>query len=64
MRVWGITDTKFDIVVNHLAATLKKSKIPEREHDEVTAKIGNLRSYIVEWKKLKIDRVIRIVACL
>ncbi len=46
----GITDKEFDIVVNHLAATLKEFKVPEREHDEVMAKIGNLRSYIVERK--------------
>lgn len=45
-----ITDKEFDIVVNHLAATLKEFKVPEREHDEVMAKIGNLRSYIVERK--------------
>ncbi len=44
------TDIEFDIVVNHLTATLKEFKVPAREHDEVMAKIGNLRSYIVERK--------------
>jgi hemoglobin len=46
----GITDKEFDIVVNHLGATLKDFKIPEREHHEVMAKVGTLRSYIVEQK--------------
>jgi len=44
----GITDKEFDIVVNHLAATLKDFKIPQREFEEVMAKVGNLRSYVVE----------------
>lgn len=46
----GITDKEFDVVVNHLAVTLKEIKVPEREHDEVMTKIANLRSYIVERK--------------
>ena len=44
----GITNQEFDIVVNHLAATLKDFKVPDREYEEVMAKVGNLRSYIVE----------------
>lgn len=46
----GITEKEFDIVANHSAATLKEFKVPEREYDEVMAKIGNLRSYSIERK--------------
>lgn len=46
----NITNQEFDIVVNYLATTLKKFKVPQREHDEVMTKIGNLQSYIVEEK--------------
>ncbi|WNM60928.1 hypothetical protein [Candidatus Nitrospira neomarina] len=45
-----ITNTEFDILVNHSAATLKEFKVPEREHNVVMVKIGNLRSYFVERK--------------
>lgn len=46
----GITNQEFDIVVNHLAVTLKNFKVPQREHDEVMTKVVNLRSYVVERK--------------
>ena len=47
----GISDKEFDIVVNHLAATLKKFKVPRREQKEVMTKIGKLQAYIVERKE-------------
>ena len=49
----GITDKEFDIVVNHLGDTLKEFKVPQREQEEVMAKVRNLRSYIVEAKNKK-----------
>ena len=44
----GITDQEFNIVVNHLADTLKEYKVPQKEHNELMNKIRNLQSYIVE----------------
>ncbi len=44
-RDLGITDKEFDIVANHLAATLKEFNVPKREYEEVMAKIGKLQPY-------------------
>ncbi|WP_447969622.1 group I truncated hemoglobin [Nitrospira sp. M1] len=44
----GITDKEFDIVVKHIASTLKEFKVPQKEFDEVMAKVGGLRPYVVD----------------
>jgi hemoglobin len=44
----GITDKEFDIVAGHLGTTLKEFKVPQKEYDELMAKVGGLRSYVVE----------------
>ncbi|GJL63338.1 MAG: hypothetical protein NPIRA04_19920 [Nitrospirales bacterium] len=44
----GITDKEFDIVANHIAATLKEFKVPQKEFDEVMTKVGGLRPYVVD----------------
>ncbi len=48
----NITDSEFDIVVNHLGDTLKEFKVPEKEYAEVMKKFGGLRPYVVE-KRIK-----------
>ena len=44
----GIKASEFDIVVNHLADTLSKFKVPEKEQQELLTIIGTLRPDIVE----------------
>ena len=46
----GITEKEFNIVVNHLASTLKEFKVPKPEHEELMAKVRKLKPYIVETK--------------
>jgi len=46
----GITEKEFNIVVNHLASTLKDFKVPKPEHEELMAKVRKLKPYIVEAK--------------
>ena len=43
-----IPNAEFDIVAGHLAATLRKFKVPRREREELLAIIGSLRKDIVE----------------
>ncbi len=43
-----ISNAEFDIVAGHLAATLRKFKVPRREREELLAIIGSLRKDIVE----------------
>jgi hemoglobin len=43
-----ITDRDWDISVKHLAATLEKFKVPEREKKEVLAAVSGLKKDIVE----------------
>jgi len=44
----GIKASEFDIVVNHLADTLNKFQVPEKEQQELLTIIGTLRPDIVE----------------
>jgi len=44
----GITEKDFQVVVDHLVATLNKFKVPEREQKELLAIIGSLKKDIVE----------------
>ncbi|GJL55920.1 MAG: hypothetical protein NPIRA02_30520 [Nitrospirales bacterium] len=44
----GITDQEFDIVAMHIASTLKEFKVLEKEFEEVMAKVGSLRPYVVD----------------
>ncbi len=44
----GIKASEFDIVVNHLADTLNKFEVPEKEQQELLTIIGTLRPDIVE----------------
>ena len=44
----GITDQEFNIVLYHLADTLKEFKVPQKEQNELMNKIRNLQPYIVE----------------
>ena len=46
----GITDKEFDIVMNHLAETLKEFKVPQQEQEELMTKVSGLRPYVVEMK--------------
>ncbi len=43
-----ISQAEFDIVAGHLAATLKKFKVPKQESQELLGIIGSLRKDIVE----------------
>ena len=43
-----ISETEFNIVAGHLAATLKKFKVPKQESKELLAIIGSLKKDIVE----------------
>ena len=43
-----ISNAEFDILAGHLAATLKKFKVPRRERQELLGIIGSLRKDIVE----------------
>jgi len=43
-----ISPKEFDIVAGHLAATLKKFKVPKQESKELLAIIGSLKKDIVE----------------
>ena len=44
----GISDEDYAAFKHHLAATLEKFEVPEREHDEVMAFIDSLAGDIVE----------------
>ena len=44
----GITESDFNVVVNHLVDTLKKFKVPTRESQELLAIIRSLKPEIVE----------------
>jgi len=44
----GITESDFNVVVNHLVDTLDKFKVPAKEKDELLAIIGTLKPDIVE----------------
>ena len=43
-----ISQVEFDIVAGHLAATLKKFKVPKRERNELLGIVGSLQKDIVE----------------
>jgi hemoglobin len=43
-----ISQAEFDITAGHLAATLKKFKVPKQERGELLEIIGSLRKDIVE----------------
>ena len=43
-----ISNAEFDILAGHLAATLRKFKVPKQEREELLAIIGSLRKDIVE----------------
>jgi len=43
-----ISQAEFDIVAGHLAATLKKFKVPKQESEELLGIIGSLKKDIVE----------------
>ena len=43
-----ISQAEFDLTAGHLAATLKKFKVPKQERDELLGIIGSLRNDIVE----------------
>jgi hemoglobin len=43
-----ISQAEFDLTAGHLAATLKKFKVPKQESKELMAIIGSLRKDIVE----------------
>ncbi len=44
----GITETEFNIVVNHLVDTLDKFNVPAKEKEELLAIIGTLKPDIVD----------------
>ncbi len=44
----GITESDFNVVVNHLVDTLDKFKVPAKEKQELLAIIGTLKPDIVE----------------
>ena len=44
----GITESDFNVVVNHLVDTLDKFKVPAKEKKELLAIIGTLKPDIVE----------------
>lgn len=44
----GITESDWNLSVNHLIATLDKFKVPEKEKGEVLAAVGPLKAQIVE----------------
>lgn len=44
----GITEKDFQVVVDHLVATLNKFKVPDKEQKELLAIIGTLKKDIVE----------------
>ena len=44
----GITESDFDVVANHLADTLNKFKVPEKEQKELFAIIDTLKPDIVD----------------
>jgi hemoglobin len=46
-----ITDAEFDVLMEHLKATLKKHGIAGRESDELTAMVAQTRKQIVEEPK-------------
>jgi hemoglobin len=46
-----ITDAEFDVLMDHLRATLKKHKIAERDADELAAIVEKTRKQIVEVPK-------------
>jgi hemoglobin len=46
-----ITDAEFDVLMEHLRATLKKHKVGEREADELAAMVEKTRKQIVEEPK-------------
>ena len=43
-----IANAEFDILAGHLAATLKKFKVPKQEREELLAIVGSTRKDIVE----------------
>ena len=45
-----ITESDWDVMVNHLVATLDKFKVPQKEKDDVLAAVGPLKADIVEKK--------------
>jgi hemoglobin len=47
-RGLSITETEFYIVVDHILVSLKKYGVPEKERDELLAKIRSLKPKIVE----------------
>ncbi len=44
----GITESDFDVVANHLADTLNKFNVPEKEQQELFAIIATLKDDIVD----------------
>lgn len=44
----GITESDFNVVVNHLVDTLRSFEVPEKEKQELLAIIGTLKPAIVE----------------
>ncbi len=44
----GITESDFNVVVNHLIDTLDKFKVPAKEKQELLAIVGSLKPDIVE----------------
>ena len=46
----GITESDFNVVVNHLVDTLQKFKVPAKEKGELLSIIGSLKPQIVEQK--------------
>jgi len=48
----GITEEEWNLSVDHLAATLEKFKVPQKEKNEVLGAIANLKKDIVEQKEM------------
>lgn len=48
----GITESDWNITVNHLIATLDKFKVPEKEKNEVLGAISSFKKDIVEAKPM------------
>jgi hemoglobin len=48
----GITESDWNITVNHLIATLDKFKVPEKEKNEVLGAVSSFKKDIVEAKPI------------